>query len=328
MKYIDLHLHLDGSITVEIAKKLAKLQNIKLPTEDDKELEKLIRVPSDCKNLIEFLKCFDLPLSLMQTKEGLEEATYLVLEDMKKEGNIYVEIRYAPQLHLQKGMSQEDAVKAVLQGVKRSSLHANIILCLMRGENNDEENLETIELAKKYLVKDGGVVAIDLAGAESIYPTKKYRDIFALANKYKIPFTIHSGESEGPEGVKLAIEFGASRIGHGVRIREDESVMELVKTKQIPLELCPTSNMQTCAVKSFEDYPLESYLNYGIKVTLNTDDPAIEGTNISNEHSLMKKFQHLSNEQQLIIANNSIDAAFTTEAVKQELRRQINKQNG
>lgn len=325
MKYIDLHLHLDGSITVEIAKKLAKLQNIKLPTEDDKELEKLIRVPSDCKNLIEFLKCFDLPLSLMQTKEGLEEATYLVLEDMKKEGNIYVEIRYAPQLHLQKGMSQEDAVKAVLQGVKRSSLHANVILCLMRGDNNDKANLETIELAKKYLVKDGGVVAIDLAGAESIYPTKKYRDIFALANKYNIPFTIHSGESEGPEGVKLAIEYGASRIGHGVRIREDKSVMELVKTKQIPLELCPTSNIQTCAVKSFEDYPLESYLNYGIKVTLNTDDPAIEGTNISNEHSLMKKFQHLSNEQQLIIVNNSIDAAFTTDAVKQELRKQINK---
>ena len=325
MKYIDLHLHLDGSITVEIAKNLAKLQNIKLPTEDDKELEKLIRVPSDCKNLIEFLKCFDLPLSLMQTKEGLEEATYLVLEDMKKEGNIYVEIRYAPQLHLQKGMSQEDAVQAVLRGVKRSSLHANVILCLMRGDNNDKANLETIELAKKYLVKDSGVVAIDLAGAESIYPTKKYRDIFALANKYKIPFTIHSGESEGPEGVKLAIEFGASRIGHGVRIREDESVMELVKTKQIPLELCPTSNIQTCAVKSFEDYPLESYLNYGIKVTLNTDDPAIEGTNILNEHSLMRKFQHLTNEQQLIILYNSIDAAFTTDAVKQELRKQINK---
>ena len=325
MKYIDLHLHLDGSITVEIAKKLAKLQNIKLPTEDDKELEKLIRVPSDCKNLIEFLKCFDLPLSLMQTKEGLEEATYLVLEDMKKEGNIYVEIRYAPQLHLQKGMNQEDAVQAVLQGVKRSSLHANVILCLMRGDNNDKANLETIELAKKYLVKDGGVVAIDLAGAESIYPTKKYRDIFALANKYKIPFTIHSGESEGPEGVKLAIEFGASRIGHGVRIREDESVMELVKTKQIPLELCPTSNIQTCAVKSFEDYPLEFYLNSKIKITLNTDDPAIEGTNISNEHSLMRKFQHLTNEQQLIILYNSIDAAFTTDAVKQELRKQINK---
>lgn len=325
MKYIDLHLHLDGSITVEIAKKLAKLQNIKLPTENDKELDKLIRVPSDCKNLIEFLKCFDLPLSLIQTKEGLEEATYLVLEDMKKEGNIYVEIRYAPQLHLQKGMSQEDAVQAVLRGVKRSSLHANVILCLMRGDNNDKANLETIELAKKYLVKDGGVVAIDLAGAESIYPTKKYRDIFALANKYKIPFTIHSGESEGPEGVKLAIEFGASRIGHGVRIREDESVMELVKTKQIPLELCPTSNIQTCAVKSFEDYPLEFYLNSGIKITLNTDDPAIEGTNISNEHSLMRKFQHLTNEQQLIILYNSIDAAFTTDAVKQELRKHINK---
>lgn len=323
MKYIDLHLHLDGSITVEIAKKLAKLQNINLPSTNDEELEKLVRVPSDCKNLIEFLKCFDLPLSLMQTKEALEEATYLVLEDMKKAGNIYVELRYAPQLHCLKGMSQEDAIIAVLNGLKRSQLKANIILCLMRGDGNENANLETVELAKKYLVSDGGVVAVDLAGAESIYPTSKYRDIFTLVKKYNIPFTIHSGESEGPEGVKLAIEYGASRIGHGVRIRENKEVMELVREKQIPLELCPTSNLQTCAVSSLDDYPLVKYLNYGIKVTINTDDPAIEGTFIENEYSLMRKYQKLTHNQEIELLSNSIDAAFTTEDVKNYLRKEI-----
>ena len=149
MKYIDLHLHLDGSITTEIAKKLAKLQNITLPTEDDEELTNMLMY-NVRGNLVEFLKRFDLPLQLLQTYEGLKEATYLVLEDMKKAGNIYVELRYAPQLHTQKGLSQEDAIKAVLEGTKKSSLKANIILCLMRGDGNEKANLETVELAKKY----------------------------------------------------------------------------------------------------------------------------------------------------------------------------------
>lgn len=325
MKYIDLHLHLDGSITPSIAKSLAKIQNIELPTSDDKELEKLLTVPSDCKNLVEFLKCFDLPLTLLQTKVGLKEATKLILNDMKDAGNIYVELRFAPQLHTQKGMSQEDAIEAVLEGTRESQIRANIILCLMRGNGNEKENRETIELAKKFLVKDGGVVAIDIAGAESLFPTSKYRDDFALAKKYNIPFTIHSGESEGAEGVKLAIEYGASRIGHGVRIIEDKEVMDLVKKHNIPLELCPTSNLQTCAVKSLNDYPLSKFLDYGIKVTLNTDDPAIEGTSIGREHSLMNEYQNLSLEKQKIILNNSIDAAFTSDEVKEILRKEINE---
>lgn len=322
MKYIDLHLHLDGSITTEIAKKLAKFQNIILPTEDDKELTNMLMY-NVRGNLVEFLKRFDLPLQLLQTYEGLKEATYLILEDMKKAGNIYVELRYAPQLHTQKELTQEDAIKAVLEGMKKSSIKANIILCLMRGEGNDAANIETVELAKKYLVKDGGVVAVDLAGAESIYPTSKYRDVFTLVKKYNIPFTIHSGESEGPEGVKLAIEYGASRIGHGVRIREDLEVTNLVKEKQIPLELCPTSNYLTQAVSSSEDYPLKKYMNEGIKVTINTDDPAIEGTHISDEFKILEKAIGLTKEDELIILNNSIDAAFTSKEVKEQLREMI-----
>lgn len=323
MKYVDLHLHLDGAITVKIAKKLAKLTNTKLPGNNDKELAKYIHVPSDCKNLVEFLKCFELPLSLLQTKESLEEATYLVLEDMRKAGNTYVELRYAPQLHTQKDMSQEDAIKAVLKGLSRSKIKANIILCLMRGEGNEKENEETVELAKKYLVKDGGVVALDLAGAESIFPTSKYKDIFTKVKKYKIPFTIHSGESEGPEGVKLAIEYGASRIGHGVRIREDKEVVKLVKEKHIPLEMCPTSNIQTCAVKSLDDYPLLTYLSNDIKVTINTDDPAIEGTSIKKEHLFLKKHLGLTKSQQKEIVRNAIDVAFTTDEVKAKLKARI-----
>ena len=175
---IDLHLHLDGAITVDIAKKLARVQGIELPTEDDEKLKKLLTVPEDCASLNDFLKCFELPGSLMMTKEGIREAVYLVSENIKSQGIIYAEIRFAPQNHTKKGMSQEEAIKAALEGLKRTSLKANLILCCMRGNGNDEANYETVELTKKYLVEVGGVTALDLAGAEALYPTSNYSNLF------------------------------------------------------------------------------------------------------------------------------------------------------
>lgn len=322
-KYIDLHLHLDGAITPDIAKKLAEVQKIELPTNDDKELEKLLTVPEDCTNLNDFLKCFALPDSLMMTKEGLSGVVYLVAENIKSQGVIYAEIRFAPQLHTEKGVSQEDAVLAALDGLKRTDLKANLILCCMRGDGNEAANYETVELAKKYLVEDGGVTGIDIAGAEALYPTSNYSELFAKAKEYGIPFTIHAGEADGAESVKSAIEYGAARIGHGVRINEDKSVENLVKDKGIFLEMCPTSNRQTHAVENMADYPLIDYLNNGIKVTLNTDDMAIEGTTLAKEYRYMEKNYGLTPEQEKLMLTNSIDAAFTSENVKNELRKEL-----
>lgn len=322
-KYIDLHVHLDGAITVDIAKKLATMQNIDIPS-DDKELEKLLTVSENCTSLNEFLKCFDFPCSLMQTYDGLKEAAYLVAEDMSANGVVYAEIRFAPQSHTTKEMTQEDAVKAVLEGLKESSLKANVILCCKRGEGNEEQNLETVEIAKKYLVEDDGVVAIDLAGAEALFPTENYRGLFEKAKEYNIPFTIHAGEADGADSVRLAIEYGAARIGHGVRIFEDESVVKLVKDKGVYLEMCPTSNRQTAAIKDMKKYPLIDYLSQGIKVTLNTDDPAIEGTTISNEFKYMEEQFGLTSDQKKTIIKNSIEGAFTTDSVKQKLKKELN----
>ena len=319
-KFIELHCHLDGTITVEIAKALAALQNITLTTDDDVELEKLLTVSSDCGDLNEFLACFDLPVSLLQTREGLCEAAYLVCEKLHRDGVIYAELRYAPQLHTSKGLTQEDAICAVIEGITKSTLRTNLILCCMRGEGNEAENDETVELAKKYLVKDGGVVAIDLAGAEALYPTQNYADLFAKAKSYGIPFTIHAGEADGPRSVELAIQYGAARIGHGTRIREDETVLQLVKNNNIPLEMCPTSNLQTCAVSSLSDHPFMDYLKVGLRVTLNTDDPAIEGIDPAHEYRLMAETFDLTAEDEKTILNNAVDAAFTTDEVKAELR--------
>ena len=322
-KYIDLHLHLDGAITPDIAKKLAVLQDIKLPAENEDELKKLLMVPEDCTDLNDFLKCFALPDSLMMTKEGLSEALYLVAENIKSQGVIYAEIRFAPQNHTEKGMSQEEAVQAVLDGLNRTDLKANIILCCMRGDGNEAANYETLELTRKYLVEDGGVTGMDLAGAEALYPTSKYAELFAKAREYGIPFTIHAGEAAGAESVRCAVGYGAARIGHGIRIYEDEAVCELVKNKGICLEMCPTSNRQTHAVENMQDYPLIEYLNKGIKVTLNTDDMAIEGITLENEFRYMERKLGLTSEQEKIMLTNAVDAAFTSNAVKEKLKKEL-----
>jgi adenosine deaminase len=323
-KYIDLHLHLDGAITLDIAKKLASLQNITLPTNDDAKLEKLLSVPEDCESLNDFLKCFELPLTLLQTPEGLSESVRLVGDNIASQGVVYAEIRYAPQLHCDKGMTQEDAIKAALDGLKKTKLKANLILCLMRGEGNEAQNEETLELAKKYLVKDGGVVAIDIAGAEALYNTSKYKEIFAKAKSYNIPFTIHAGEADGSLSVKNAIDYGAVRIGHGVRINEDPKVVDLVKDKGIYLEMCPTSNRQTHAVEDMSKYPFMDYLEKGIKVTLNTDDMGIERTTLANEFRYMEKNYGLTGEQEKTLLLNSVNGAFTTNDVKSQLKKTLN----
>ena len=322
-RYIDLHAHLDGCITVDIAKKLAALQQITLPSKNDEELLSLLSVPDTCENLNDFLKCFDLPLSLLQTEEALEEAVYLVLSEMQTDGVIYAELRFAPQFHTQKGMTQETAIQAALRGLKKSPIPGNLILCCMRGETNQQENLETLELARKYLVEDGGVVAIDLAGAEALFPTEDYEALFAKAKEEKVPFTIHAGEAGDAEDVKTAIRMGASRIGHGVRIAGNEEVIQLVKDAGIFLEMCPTSNRQTKAVANMSDYPLKDFLEKGLKVTLNTDDPAIERTTLSREFQYMETLSGLTKEQQKQLLFNSVEAAFTSEKRKKGLHKQL-----
>lgn len=322
-KYIDLHAHLDGSITVDIAKKLAIMQGIDLQVKDDEELVRKLTVPQGCTSLNEFLECFELPCLLLQTSEALSEAVYLVCEKMKSQGVIYAEIRFAPQKHTDKGMTQKDAIEAALCGLRKTDLKANLILCCMRGDDNEKENIKTVELASEYLVEDGGVVAIDIAGAEALFKTADFANLFARARELGIPFTIHAGEADGADSVRCAIEYGAKRIGHGVRMREDNEVVQMVIDKGICLEMCPTSNSQTQAVTNMDDYPFMEYLDKGIKVTINTDDMAIEGTTLADEFGYMEKKFGLTDRQKQIVLENAIDAAFTSGEVKQKLKEEL-----
>lgn len=324
-KYIDLHLHLDGAITAEAAMELAKVQGISLPAKTEKELEKLISVPEGCESLNDFLRCFELPLSLLQTKEGIRRAVRLVLEEQKREGVIYAEIRFSPQLHTRKGLSQEEVLLAALEGLQDAPIPANLILACMRGADNQKENEENLELARRFLTKDGGVTAVDLAGAEALFPTRDYLELFRGARESGIPMTIHAGEADGEDSVRAALEMGAVRIGHGVRARKNPEILEEIRSKGITLEMCPTSNRYTRSIENMEDYPLLMYLEKGIRVTVNTDDPAIEGTTISREFRFLKEHFGLTAEQEQAILRNAAEAAFTSDERKHSLYKNISE---
>lgn len=326
MVYTDIHFHLDGSINIQNAKKLAKLQNIKLDSEDDEELKKIF-TSGQTPSLEAFLKCF-LPASkLLQTKESISEAIYLLQEDFKKLGGIYLEIRFAPMFHCFQGLTQEEVVLAAIEGVKRSDLDCNLILCLMRRElteQNIAKNKETLRLAKKYIRK--GIAGIDIAGDELHNPILRYKELFEEARQAGIPFTIHAGESDGPESISNAIDLGARRIGHGIRCYQSEEIMEKILKNNIYLEICPLSNIGTNSIKR-EELPkiIKKILDKGIKVTFNTDDMGILGTDITNDYEFLIKEVGLTREQCIQFVYNAIDCSFAPEEVKNKLREKVKK---
>lgn len=316
---IDLHLHLDGSLPVDTVIKLAKMQNIDLPTNDvDKLKNDYLMVNKDCKDLTEYLERFDLPLKLMQTKESLYISIHDLLTTLKEQNLIYAEVRFAPQLHTQKGLTQEEVVNAVIEGMKSVDFKANLILCCMRGDKNFEENKETVRLVKKYL--NQGVCALDLAGAEAVFKTKTFADLFAYANKLDVPYTIHAGEADNSTSVFQAIEFGAKRIGHGVRSIEDSLVVAKLVNDQIPIEVCPKSNFDTKTFKDMDkDYPIKKLFDKGVIVTINTDNMTVSDTNLENEYKIIKEHFGFSDKDINILMFYSIKASFLSQKEKEDL---------
>ena len=321
---MDLHIHLDGAVSMASAKDLAALQNISIPGSDE-ELKKLMMVEPDCKDLNQFLEKFAFPCSLIQTKEGMKRCVENLLTELKAGGVMYTEIRFAPQLSTDKGLTQDEVVAAAIEGAKSvDGIISQFILCCMRGNGNHSANIETIDVAAKYLGK--GVCAVDLAGAEAIFPNADYEDLFVYAREKNIPYTIHAGEADGPKSVEKALEFGTKRVGHGVRAIEDEKLAKRIADEKITLELCPTSNIQTVIYKDISEYPIRKWMQLGALVTINTDDPAIEGTNIKNEYKILQKQFDLSMDEIRQFLENSVNAAFADDKTKENLRHQISKE--
>lgn len=322
---IDLHLHLDGSLSVASVRELARMQDIQVP-EADQELLKLLQVSPDCKSLNEYLEKFDFPCSLLQTREAIAKSVSNLEEELKAQGLIYAEIRFAPQLHTLKGLSQDEVVQAAIAGLEESDFQANLILCCMRGADNRQANFETVDIAAKYLGK--GVCAVDLAGAEALYATADYEDLFRYAQEKGVPYTIHAGEADGIGSVYTALKLGTKRLGHGVRSIEDPELVKYLAKEGITLELCPTSNLNTCIFTRIEDYPLPQFLEAGVKATINTDNMTVSSVTLRSELEKVIRAFSLTKEQLRLLAQNAVDASFASGTVKQWLNSEIEARFG
>jgi adenosine deaminase len=281
----DLHVHLDGSLRLETILDIAKKEGIELPADDLSGLKEAIGCGRHFGSLVEYLRGFDITLRVMQTEESLERIAFELAEDAHHENVRYMEVRYAPMLHTRGGLKLTRVVEAVLLGLRRAretyGIKANVIVCGIRNIS-PESSYEMAELAVAY--KGRGVVGFDLAGAEADFPAKHHRAAFQLVRDNNINCTIHAGEAYGPESIAQAIHVcGAHRIGHGCRLRENGDLLHYVNDHRVPLECCPSSNVQTGAVRDLRTHPLKLYFDLGLRVTINTDNRLITDTTVSKE---------------------------------------------
>lgn len=314
---IDLHLHIDGSARPETVDELAQKYNIEPECSMTLEEIRNSMVIAEGEYDPDFLT-FEAPIRAMQNEEGLYRITKELVETLDEQGLIYAELRFAPQYHTQKGLSQKQAVEAAISGLQdglknAKQLKAQLILCAMNHcdpSQNHAENLETVHLVKEYLHK--GVCALDLAGYEERMP--EYKDLFDLAHKLNIPCTTHSEFT-----VKDALTYNTTRIGHGYQTALIEELSNEVIRKKVTLEMCPDSSLSyEYGLTGDTTHPLAVLFKKGAKVTINTDNMTVLDTTLEKEYELVRKMG-LSDEDIIQMNNYAIEASFLSDEEKVQL---------
>lgn len=318
---IELHCHLDGSVRLSTLKAYGIQEHILKADLSELELRSLAEVSEDCPSLADYLKRFDLPLKIMQTEEALTRITKELVEDASADGVKYIEIRFAPHLHQERGLTLNAIISAVIKGAKAGELstgtRANIILCCMR-HLPPSSSVALVEAGRPFLGQ--GVVALDLAGDEHNYPPEHHSEAFDLAKAYGYHITVHAGETGIVENIRKSVEkLHAQRIGHGVSLYKDPMLLEEIKASGIPLEMCPTSNLHTKAADSYEAHPLHEYLSKDVRVTLNTDNRTVSGITMTQETVNMLS-SGLNEAQLQTLYMNAVDVIFDSAEEKARLR--------
>jgi adenosine deaminase len=285
----DLHVHLDGSLRPGTIHDLAERDDVDLPFDSVDDIRRFFIEDLPERDLVAYLERFDVTTSVMQTPEALERIAFELVEDAARENVWYMEVRYAPILSTKRGLSPRQVVDAIERGLRRGQetyprTRSHQIICGLR-HFEPERAVRMAALAVEY--KDRGVLAFDLAGAEKDNPAKRFREAFYLVRHANLNVTVHAGEAYGPESIHQALHWaGAHRIGHGVRLGEDPDLVEYVRDHRIPLEMCPTSNVQTGAVSSIDRHPIREYFDRGLRVTVNTDNRLMSNTTMTQELAL------------------------------------------
>lgn len=310
---IDLHCHLDGSLSLEYIQSILGDQI----TQED------IQAPDNCQSLTEYLSKFDIPLKCMQNEEHLKGAAWDFMRLAARDNVRYIEVRFAPMLSVHEGLKVHRVIEAVLSGLEKGKeeyhIDYNVIVCAMR-HHSVEDNLEMLKAARSFL--GSGVCGADLAGDENHYPMKNFIPLFQEVKKMEMPFTIHAGECGSPENIKGAIGCGAARIGHGIAMAGRRDIQELCRRKHIGIEMCPISNLQTKAA-SIDNYPLRQFLDEKLLVTINTDNRTVSNTNLGKEKKFIQKQYGITEEDIRAMTRNAIEISFADDEVKNRLCKDL-----
>ncbi|MEW2259583.1 adenosine deaminase [Streptomyces sp. NPDC047869] len=316
-----LHDHLDGGLRPATVVDLAAAVGHTLPTTDADELAAWYFEAANSGDLVRYIATFEHTLAVMQNREGLLRVAEEYVLDLAADGVVYAEVRYAPELNTRGGLSMREVVETVQEGLAAGMAKAaaagtpvrvGTLLCGMR---MFERVREAADLAVAY--RDAGVVGFDIAGAEDGFPPADHLAAFEHLRRENVPFTIHAGEAHGLPSIHQALQVcGAQRIGHGVRITEDIVDGKLgrlagwVRDRRVPLEMCPTSNLQTGCADSIAGHPITALKDLGFRVTLNTDNRLVSGTTMTREMSLLVEEAGWTVEDLRTVTVNAVKSAF------------------
>ncbi|GAC1370692.1 MAG: adenosine deaminase [Ktedonobacteraceae bacterium] len=315
---VELHLHLDCSLSYEAVRTID-------PTITLQEYQHDFIAPARCTNLVDFLTRAPHATALMQTPEQLRLVTFDVFEQLQRDNLLYAEIRFAPFLHTEKGLTIEQVVAAVNEATEQASketgVEARLILCTLR-HYSAEQSLQTAQLVKRF--QGTRVAALDIAGDEAGFPIEAHIPAFRFAIKHGLPRTAHAGEASGPQSVWETLRyFQPTRIGHGARSSEDPALLAHLKQERIHLELCPSSNLQTNMYETYANHPINRLYDDGLSLGVNTDTRTITNVTLAQEYERLHVAFGWDKEQFLACNLNALHASFLPESMKQQIEKRL-----
>lgn len=270
----ELHCHLDGAVRPGTAAELSGRHDLRLIA------------PDDCPSQADYIKYFDDAIAVMQTEAALERVAFELCVDSAAENIDYLEVRWAPRLHLREGLTIDRVIDAVLRGLQGGPIIALAIVCAMR-QHAPAENVELARIAGRFAGR--GVVGFDLAGDEVRHPAGPQRPAFEAARAAGLHLTCHAGEAGEPASVEEALDLGVERIAHGVIGARDPRIVERVRGEGVVLDMCPTANWKCKAVPAVSEHPLPRLVRAGVRCTISTDSRTVAATTLSREFQLMSE---------------------------------------
>jgi len=316
---VELHLHLDCSLSYDVVKKLR-------PNISESKYRDMFIAPEKCKDLADFLKRAVSGVDLMQTKDELQAVVSDLFIQLKRENVIYAEIRFAPLQHLCKGLAAEEVVEIVSESVKTQSnttgISAGLILCTLR-HYTELQSIQTVRLVDRYRTYTN-IVGFDIAADEAGFPIETHKKAFNFAEQMGIPRTAHAGEAKGADSVWETLEFfRPTRIGHGVRSLEDPNLVAHLISNRIHLEICPTCNIQTDIYEEYADHPINEFYNLGISLGVNTDARSLVNVSLTDEYFNLHDIFNWERKHFFKCNMNALNAAFITDEMKDRLKSKL-----